>query len=406
MHDPLLSSALYLSDGRTKMMFIANDIIFVPKDLAERVRKRIEQSTSIPGANILISATHTHSGPITVDYLSNESDPVVPNTDPAYLELMEDALVEAAQKAYRSARPGEIGLTVADAKGVGTNRRDPAGPADPQVPVLLVRCAESKEPIAAMLVCSIHPTVLHEDSKLISGDFPAMARNYLQKNVLGEGCCVLHHTGPAGNQSPRHCVRGQTFAEAERLGNLLGKAVAEAISRIEFVSDVKLTTLQEFVDLPRRTFPSEEEAAEGLRRIVAKLQTQRQDGTPPAEVRTTECDWFGAEETVSLARAAEDGRLEKVYDSCLPVEIQVFAVGEWTFVGWAGEIFVEYALAVKGKKPDTFVISLANGELQGYIVTPEAADEGGYEASNALFAPESGQILVDKTLEMLDHLGE
>ena len=242
---------------------------------------------------------------------------------------------------------------------MGTNRRDPAGPADPQVPVLLARCAESKEPIAAMLVYSMHPTVLHEDSKLVSGDFPAMARSYLQKNVLGKDCCVLYHTGPAGNQSPRHCVKGQTFGEAERLGNLLGKAVAKAIGRIEFVSDVKLATLQKFVDLPRRMFPSVEEAVERLRRIVAKLQTQRQDGTPPAEVRTTECDWFGAEEIVALAKSARDGQLEKTYDSCLPAEIQVFAVGEWTFVGWAGEIFVEYALAVKGKMPNTFIISLA-----------------------------------------------
>ena len=406
VHDPLLSSALYLSDGDTKMMFIANDVIFVPKAMAARARKRIEQSTSIPAANIMISATHTHSGPITVNYLSSEPDPVVPKADSKYLALMENALIEAAQKAYRSVRSAEIALTVADATGVGTNRRDPAGPSDPQVPVLLVRHADDENPIAAMLVHCMHPTVLHEDSKLISGDYPAMARIYLQKHVLGEGCCVLHHTGPAGNQSPRHCVQAQTFAEAERLGNLLGKAVEEAIPRIEFTSDVKLTVLQDFVDLPRRRFPSVDEAEEKLQTVVAKLQSQRRDGTPRAEVRTTECDWFGAEETVVLARAARDGRLEKVYDSYMPAEIQVFAIGDWTFVAWPGEVFIEYALAVKAERPDTFVISLANGELQGYIVTPEAAEEGGYEASNALFDAASGQVLVNKTLEMLGRLGK
>ena len=40
--------------------------------------------------------------------------------------------------------------------------------------------------------------------------------------------------------------------------------------------------------------------------------------------------------------------------------------------------------------------------MQGYIVTKEAAEEGGYEASNALFNYQSGQMLVDKTLEILD----
>jgi len=35
------------------------------------------------------------------------------------------------------------------------------------------------------------------------------------------------------------------------------------------------------------------------------------------------------------------------------------------------------------------------GELQGYIVTEEAIAEGAYEAGNALFASQSGTILVD-----------
>jgi hypothetical protein len=76
-------------------------------------------------------------------------------------------------------------------------------------------------------------------------------------------------------------------------------------------------------------------------------------------------------------------------------------IGSWTFVGWPGEIFVEYALAVKGEARDTYVISLANGELQGYITTEAAATEGGYEAANAIFAPQSGQVLVETTLRLL-----
>ena len=40
VYDPLLSSALYLSDGDTPMIIIANDVIFVPRDLTARVRAR------------------------------------------------------------------------------------------------------------------------------------------------------------------------------------------------------------------------------------------------------------------------------------------------------------------------------------------------------------------------------
>ena len=93
--------------------------------------------------------------------------------------------------------------------------------------------------------------------------------------------------------------------------------------------------------------------------------------------------------------------MDEAYRSCLPAEIQAIRVGPWTFVGWQGECFVEYALAVKAARKDTFVISLANGGLHGYIVTPEAAAEGGYEASNGIFPHESGKMLVERTLHLL-----
>ena len=48
------------------------------------------------------------------------------------------------------------------------------------------------------------------------------------------------------------------------------------------------------------------------------------------------------------------------------------------------------------------LISLANGELQGYLVTEEAVRERWYEAMNSLFAsPDAGTMLADKTLELL-----
>ena len=280
----------------------------------------------------------------------------------------------------------------------------PAGPSDHEVPVFIVRSAADKVYIAAMLVCSMHPTVLHEDSTLVSADFPGMAREYLQENVFAKSCPILHHTGPAGNQSPRHVTRGNSFEEAKRLGEILARAVEEAARAPEFHSQIILTSRQEFIELPRRSFPPVTDAAAKLEAATARLQHLREIGAPREEVRTAECDWFGAEETLTLANAADDGSVAAVQDACTPAEVQVFTVGPWTLVGWAGEIFVDYALGIKDRRADTFVISLANGELQGYIVTPDAAAEGGYEASNALFAPASGQALMDKTLEMLEAL--
>jgi hypothetical protein len=402
VHDRLFSSALYLFDGYTSLLFIANDIIFIGKATAQRVRGRIEAATGVPAANILVSATHTHSGPSTVDYISLEGDPTVPKVDEHYLRLFEDGIVAAGIEAVRRAQPAEVGLAVADGRGVGTNRRDPAGPADPQVPVLLVRSTSGGHPIACMIVCSMHPTVLREASMVVSGDFPGMARRFLQQNLLGPDCPVLHHTGPAGNQSPRHVIRGNTVEEAQRLGETLGRAVAEAIGKTALESSLELGVRQTQMELPRRVFPPVADAEQKLQRATQKLAHLRYMGAPRQEVRGAEVDWFGAEETLRLARLAAEGRLEGVYQSCLPAEVQAMKVGPWAFVGWPGEVFVEHALAVKAQVGDTYVISLANGELQGYIVTEEAAVEGGYEASNSIILPQAGRALVDATLRLLD----
>jgi len=403
VHDPLLSTSLYLQSGGQRLLIIANDIIYAPKSVVERVRGRISEKTGIPPENILISATHTHSGPKTLDPLATEADTAVPKADSRYVTFFEGRVLESALRAVADPVPAEIGLATCDATGIGTNRRDPNGAKDLQVPVMVVRSAQDQKPIAAMLVCSMHPTVMHEDSTLVSGDFPAMARQYLKQHTLGKDCNVLYHTGPAGNQSPRHVVRGQTFDEAKRLGEILGRAAEKAIASIQFQRDIRLECRRAMVMLPTRSFPSEADAHAKLEKAVARLEQLRQSKAPRTEIRTAETDWFGAQETLTLARATAQGRLTQVAESCMPAEIQAMLIGPWTFIAWPGEMFVEFSLEVKKHCPSTYVISYANGELQGYLVTKQAVDEGGYESSNAIFkSPESGELLVQKTLELLN----
>ncbi len=402
VHDPLFASALYLNDGSRSILFVATDMIFVPKALAARARARIAAETGVPADRIMLTATHTHSGPSTVKYLSNEADATVPDPDPRFLKRFEDGIVAAAVAAHATARPAQVGLAIADGSVVGGNRRDPSGPSNPRVPVLAVRETDGGAMIAVMLVCCMHPTVLHEDSTLVSGDFPGLARQHLQQTVLGRECPVLWHTGPAGNQSPRHVTRGNTFAEAERLGRALAESIAAAIKTIPFEDVASVDCRQALIELPVRQFCSEKDAESRLKEVKDRLERLRRDGAERTTVRTAECDWFGAEETLTMARAAADGRLEAAAAECMPAEIQAMRIGRWTFVGWQGEVFVEFGLDVMRNCPDTFVITLANGEFQGYLVTAEAVAEQGYEASNGMFlSPESGDLLVRRTLELL-----
>ncbi|MBI5769223.1 MAG: neutral/alkaline non-lysosomal ceramidase N-terminal domain-containing protein [Verrucomicrobia bacterium] len=401
VHDPLECAALYLRSGADAALFLANDLIFLTKELVAEARRRIAAATGLAEGAIMLTCTHTHSGPVMSKHLSNASDPVVPPVDPAYLGWLVERLTEAAVAAVKAAVPAEIGLTTVRAEGVGSNRHDPAGPTDAQVPVLVARARADRAPVGCMIVYGMHPTVLHEDSKLISADFPFFTRQFLRAHGLPAKCPVLFHQGASGNQSPRHMTRANTFAEARRLGELLGQTIAAAMPAMAFRESVEVRCRQCHLDPEPRVFPAVAAADEAVEKVRARFERLKREGAPRTEVRTAECDVFGAEETAELARAAVDGRLAEAVAGCVPAEIQLIAVGPWKFVGWPGEFFVEYALELKRRSPDTFLITLANGELQGYVVTAEAAARGVYESTNALFAPANGGRFIEATLALL-----
>ena len=102
-----------------------------------------------------------------------------------------------------------------------------------------------------------------------------------------------------------------------------------------------------------------------------------------------------------------NGELAHLYANYREAAIQVVRIGDRILAGWPCEIFTEYALALKARAPmKAHAICLANGELQGYIVTPEAMQAGGYEAANSLFLPETGEQLVTKSVELIEKLIE
>jgi neutral/alkaline ceramidase-like enzyme len=401
-HDPLLASALYLSDGGARALFIANDIIFMPKVVADRARRRIEVATGVPADHVMITATHTHSGPVTTRMLSNEADPVVPDPDPEYLQFLEDGVVSAAKRACSNARPAKVGLGVADGSGLGGNRHDATGVCDLRVPVLAIRAIHDDSYIGLMVVCSMHPTVLHEDSTVVSGDFPGLARRHLQQYAVGQDCPVIYHMGAAGNQSPRHVTRSNTLEEAQRLGDVLGGSIANVLPTIRYQERAELRCLHTTLGLPLRQFPPAAQADAERDKVKHRFEYLRKTDAPKAEVRSAECDWFGASETATLARAVQSGRLAKAASACIPAQVQVIQIGPWSFVGWPGEVFVEFALEVKERFPDSFIITLANGDLEGYLVTQEAVDSKTYESGNAVFkSPDSARLLVEATAELM-----
>ncbi len=406
VHDSLWASALCVKNDDCTLVLVSLDILFVEPPVARDIRKAVAERLATDESCVFINCTHTHSGPVTAKLLGWQDDDTIPPPDAAYLEHVKKQTVAAAAKALEQVRPAEIAWTTADATGVGGNRHAIDGVTDPEVGIILVReTVDAKTLLAAAVVYGMHPTVLHEDSRLVSSDFPHYTREYLAER-FGRQLTVVYQTAPAGNQSPRYHVTGQTFEEAKRLGEKLGAAVAESIDSIDegrFATDARLWGKLAELNLPWREMPSVDDAQRTLDKYQATFARLKTEDAPRPEVRTAECAIFGAEGSLSLARAEKSGQIEEMLDSYRPLETQAVGIGGVTLLGIPGECFTEYALEIKSRAGDgVFVVSLVNGELQGYIVTPEAAAAGGYEATNALFAPEAGQIMVDTVLELLE----
>ena len=404
VHDPLLASVLYLHDGKNPVLFVSCDLIYVGKETASHVRNRIQQEYGIPSSHIMITATHTHSGPATVDFIAGSHDELLQPVNQNYLLFLETRILEAVSQAVQKTEEVSVWTAHADITGVGSNRHDPAAASDMNAPIILVRRKTDASVMACMVVCSMHPTVLHEDSTLLSGDFPGITRKLLKEEYFSTDTVFIFQMGTAGNQSPRHVTKGNTFQEATRLANILTTAIIKGIAMAQPQEKGELKLCRAQVKLHRKRFPPLAQAENYVQDCSSKLHHAIQNSLPSQAIRSAEVNWFGAKEMAYLSQLAANGQLEEVYLKNEMAEILVFKLGSLTIVGWPGEIFVEYGLEIKKQFPGTAVITLVNGELQGYIVTPEAMEKGLYEASNAIFDASSGTELVTHTKELIKTL--
>jgi len=85
-----------------------------------------------------------------------------------------------------------------------------------------------------------------------------------------------------------------------------------------------------------------------------------------------------AERVVALSEADASG-------ATVPYEVQAVRIGDFAIVALDGEVFVEYALALRQDSPFawTAVAAYSNGNV-GYVPTAAAFGRGGYEVDTAI----------------------
>ncbi len=404
-HDPLFAKVLVLEKDDTRVALVALDLITTTRGLVEEARKRVEKQTGIPGRNVMISATHSHTGPILWDG-SPRADALGGGQQIArdYIHGLPAKIAEAVQIADASRKPAKVSFATGKEDGLAFNRRfhmedgsvgwnpgkknpkivRPAGPTDPSVPVVSIETTDGK-PIATYVNFAMHLDTV--GGLYYSADYPATLAQALGA-VKGDNAVTVFTTGPCGDINHinvESATPQKGYGEAARIGTRLAAEVLRTFDRLKPAADGPLRVTSEQVELPLAPVTPDELAAAKL--VIADVQA----GTKPAPKFLDQVQAFKAADVAA--------RLGKPHT----VEVQVISLGDdLAWVSLPGEIFVDLGLAIKAGSPfrQTMIAELANGSI-GYVPTRVAYSQGNYEVISARCAEGSGELLVDAALKQL-----
>jgi neutral ceramidase len=402
VHDPLYASCLYLNNGTVELELICLDLVMLHRKAVRAIRSAIQEATGIPGEHILISCSHTHSGPWASSRLDAEAlaNPAVVEND--YTAALQEKIIGIGIDACKHPFAAQLGVEktyCGREQGVGGNRIDPMDIADAEVWVIGVRDHED-----TLRCCfakyALHPTFIHSDSTEVSADYPGYIRAYLAQHY--PGMVFLFAQGTSGNQSPRYFRSGKTFAEAERVGSTLGKAIKELLERMDYSEEVELGAVSEDIDLEVRQLLPLDVAERDVEEKRRAWEVEQQKSDNDFATWLAELHFLGAEHTLAYVQSKARGEHFELMDE-IPCEVQVISLGDARLVALPGEIFVEFGKTIQYRSGfvKCFVVELANGCLPGYVCTAQAYARGGYEAGTSMLTENSGDQLVECAVGML-----
>jgi len=372
--------------------------------LVRRVREDVERRCGLRPGQIMVAATHTHSGPA-VEAVAG------PDESAAVIEHVLPGMVESCVKAFRSRRAMRLWAGAARGEGIFFNRRlllkdgrtvmnwtlppadtidRPLGPVDGEIGVLLAG-DDRDRPAVVVANAALHAAVMAGDNRLLGPDWPGCFCRAVEQ-AFGPGTQAMFLQGAEGNVNHIDAtdrLQGRGFKEAERIGAAVALAAASARFDAEPVAG-PVAWSSEVVDLPPRRITGEEQA-----RAAALVSASAGAGKPPGQIDGIP-DLLFARDQLELANRTQP----------YAAEVQVFRIGDVAIVGLPGEFFVELGLEIKNASPAriTLVVGLAGGSV-GYVPTPEAFKQGGYEPTPwrySKLAPESGAICVGSAVRQLE----
>lgn len=414
-HDAFHARALVLDDGKTTLAMVVVDNLGAGPDVLNEAKAQAATATGMKAEHMLISSTHTHSGPA----LNTRSEKAA-----AYYKRFVNGVAEAITKAHAALRPAAVGMAAEALPDEVFNRRwyvkegkmplnpfgrldkvktnpgtsaevidHPAGPTDPDITVLSVQ-GEKRRPLAVYANYSLHYVGGGPAAEMSADYFGEFAR-LMPSRVRGDEAFVaMMSNGTSGdiNNIPFGVVRPprEPFEQIRIVAQKAADTAWLAQQKIDkHASHVRLGMQQRELTLKLRK-PSAEDVA------AAKAVLAVKDKAAVEQLPRLAKNYAS-----SVVGAAEDA------NESLTVQLQAIRIGDYAVCAIPFETFVEIGLDLKKRSPfsKTMVVGLANGR-HGYLPTPEQHRLGGYETwlGTNRVEEEASVKIMDQLLEMLAEL--
>lgn len=387
IHDHLYTRALYLGSDDQHIVLVSSDVLGIDRNLREDIVKIVKGRVDIPEENIVLSATHTHSGPVLRGYFSEASE--------EYLKILSRKVAGVIIAAYKNRKKLlRVSYSEGYARETIVNRRDPyKGPVDPRIHVIEFKSEDGS--IIAFLNFTCHAVVLGSNNYLISADYPGAFMKWYEKatghtSTFFNGACANINPYTPGTDLEKVYDRNVgTFDDVEWMGSILAFEAAKHSRLAEYkrVETLKFKSCTE--KLRRIDIPPLDILEERFQEAKRKLE----------ENDTLENRWnyYMARNSYLLAKRLARRKF-------ITVRLSAFSINDIVTLFLPSEVFVEHQLYIKEKSPfsKTLVIAYSD-DYFGYIPTKKAYDEGGYETRYpvTILSKGSGEKLRKRALKLI-----
>jgi len=367
IHDDLFISGLSLDDGKTRAILLSYDLLGIDADMVQRIRKECAVSAGIQPNQIILTCTHTHSGPHTRSLATRLRDD-------EYTEKLVEYSIKAVDNAFAGMLPVEAyHYSVECNENVNRRVMTPDnkchnlpyqkhllplanGITDPEMGMIYFIHAQEGTPVATLVNYAAHPLTCQSEgasSLKISSDYPGVLRRIVEQEI--GGLCIFT-TGACGDLHPKGFETG--FGRTEEMGMSMARKVIDSFSDARRNKSYMLTD----TDIE-------------IRSRYLEMQFR------------------------------ESGCIEERLPSYVgrdsdSFEFQLLCLGDICFVGVPGELLTEPGLEIKWNSPfrKTFILYNSTAYLS-YIPHANAYFSGGYESDTAHIKPFESFKLVSRIIE-------